>query len=166
MGNQEMEAAAAAVQKTPNRVTLELIQSKIANEEYIESDGNVLTICVLTLENGFTVTGQSACADPANYNQALGRQIAKEKAVQQIWPLEGYLLREDLFRQEHERTLCQYLSDAVINDGVIDHALRAHVREDGAVEFYIHPNDRDGETADFIAKGATVREDASKRPSA
>jgi len=55
-----------------------------------------LTICVLTLRNGFTVIGTSACASPENYNAEIGNKIARDKAREQIWPLEGYLLRERL----------------------------------------------------------------------
>lgn len=56
----------------------------------------LLTFCVLVLKNGFTVTGESACASPENFNAELGRKIARTHAVNKIWPLEGYLLREKL----------------------------------------------------------------------
>src|SRR5574340_298287 len=52
-----------------------------------------LTICVLTLKNGFTIVGKSACASPENYDFDLGHKIAREDARKQIWALEGYLLR-------------------------------------------------------------------------
>lgn len=55
-----------------------------------------LTICVLVLRNGFTVTGESACASPDNFDAEIGRKIAREKAREKIWPLEGYLLRNRL----------------------------------------------------------------------
>ena len=56
----------------------------------------LLTFCVLVLRNGFTVTGESACASPANFNAELGRKIARGHAKDKIWALEGYLLREKL----------------------------------------------------------------------
>jgi len=56
----------------------------------------LLTFCVLVLKNGFTVTGESACASPENFNAEIGRKIARQKAVEKIWPLEGYLLKEKL----------------------------------------------------------------------
>lgn len=59
-----------------------------------------LTFCVLVLENGFTVTGQSAPASAANFDRDLGRKIARAHAVKKIWPLEGYLLREKLHEAE------------------------------------------------------------------
>lgn len=58
----------------------------------------LLTFCVLVLKNGFTITGESACASPENFNVELGRKIARQNAVQKIWPLEGYVLREHLFQ--------------------------------------------------------------------
>jgi hypothetical protein len=60
-----------------------------------------LTICVLTLTNGYKVTGESAAADPANFNAELGRKIAKDKATAEIWPLAGFLLREKLHNEDH-----------------------------------------------------------------
>jgi hypothetical protein len=56
----------------------------------------LLTFCVLVLKNGFTVTGESACASPENFNAEIGRKIAFENARQKIWPLEGYVLRNKL----------------------------------------------------------------------
>lgn len=78
------------------RLTPDLIESKIVKEEYhLLTD--VLTVCVLTLENGFTVTGESACASPANYNKEIGDRIARDNAKEKIWILEGYLLKQKLF---------------------------------------------------------------------
>jgi hypothetical protein len=54
----------------------------------------LLTFCVLVLRNGFTVTGESACASPENFDAEIGRKIARANAVQKIWPLEGYLLKQ------------------------------------------------------------------------
>ena len=59
-----------------------------------------LTICVILLQNGFTVTGESACASPENFDAELGRKIARQNAVAKIWPLMGYALRERLYREE------------------------------------------------------------------
>lgn len=56
----------------------------------------LLTFCVLVLRNGFTVTGESACASPANFNAEIGRKIARENAVAKVWPLMGYELRSKL----------------------------------------------------------------------
>jgi hypothetical protein len=61
----------------------------------------LLTICVLVLRNGFTVTGESACASPENFDAELGRKIARANAVNKIWLLEGYLLKQRLFETPH-----------------------------------------------------------------
>ena len=56
----------------------------------------LLTFCVLVLRNGFTVTGESACASPENFNAEIGRKVARQAAVAKIWPLMGYELRSKL----------------------------------------------------------------------
>ena len=56
----------------------------------------LLTFCVLVLRNGFTVTGESACASPENFNAEIGRRIARENAEREIWPLLGFRLRDQL----------------------------------------------------------------------
>ena len=57
---------------------------------------DLLTFCVIILKNGFTVTGESACASPENFNEEIGRKAAYENAREKIWMLEGYLLKEKL----------------------------------------------------------------------
>mgnify|MGYP001767732588 CR=1 FL=1 len=57
---------------------------------------HLLTFCVLVLKNGFTVTGESACASPENFDAEIGRKIARQNAVAKIWPLMGYELRTKL----------------------------------------------------------------------
>jgi len=62
---------------------------------------DLLTICVLTLKNGFTVTGESACASPENFDAELGRKIARQNAVDKVWPLMGYALKENMYWQHN-----------------------------------------------------------------
>ena len=57
---------------------------------------HMLTFCVLVLRNGFTVTGESACASPENFDAEIGRKIARQNAVNKVWPLMGYELRSKL----------------------------------------------------------------------
>lgn len=59
----------------------------------------LLTFCVLVLRNGFTVTGESACASPENFDAEIGRKIARQNAEQKIWPLMGYALKQQLHDQ-------------------------------------------------------------------
>lgn len=99
------------------RITPDHIASKIKAVEYIlprdvcKRDNGVevfdaplplqtLTFCILTLENGFTVTGESACASPENFDAEIGKKIAYENARNKIWQLEGYLLKEKLFQEQ------------------------------------------------------------------
>lgn len=98
--------------KTAQRVTPDHIESIILAETYFTAaDGAIatgddyhdslalLTFCVLTLQNGFTVTGESACASPENFDAEIGRKIARQNAVNKIWMLEGYLLKQKLSEQ-------------------------------------------------------------------
>jgi len=83
------------VQKTPNRVTLDSILAKITDEQFWNPIIlPTMTIVAMKLENGYVVVGKSTPADPANYDEALGKQFAREDAIRQIWQLEAYLLRE------------------------------------------------------------------------
>lgn len=115
----EQAIQAAGADKAP-RVTPSDIQANIDGEFYFTAaDGvysatgivadamprygtslNLLTFCVLVLRNGFTVTGESACASPENFNAEIGRRIARENAVAKIWPLMGYELRSKLVAQQ------------------------------------------------------------------
>ena len=63
---------------------------------HVPGELNLLTFCVLVLRNGFTVTGESACASPENFDAELGRKIARQNAVAKLWPLMGYALKEKL----------------------------------------------------------------------
>jgi hypothetical protein len=78
------------------RLTPALIDAAIVSEQYHVFPGTTLTVCALTLRNGYIVTGESAAASPTNFDQAIGRKISRENARNKIWGLEGYLLRERL----------------------------------------------------------------------
>ena len=81
---------------TAPRITPEIIEGKIKSEQYHVFEGSTFTACLLTLENGFTVLGESACASPENFDAEIGRKIARDNAKNKIWALEGYLLKEQL----------------------------------------------------------------------
>lgn len=96
---QTTENAAAAVAKTPNRVSLDSLKEKIDEVEYIAPGlSPYTTIAVVRMKNGFVVVGTSTPADPANFDPDLGRQFAREDAIRQLWRLEGYALRERMTR--------------------------------------------------------------------
>lgn len=62
----------------------------------IGDEAKLLTLCVIVLKNGFTVTGESACADPDKFNAEIGMKIARANALNKVWPLMGYVLRSQL----------------------------------------------------------------------
>lgn len=82
------------------RVTEEQVDAVIVSEIYHVFPDTSLTICVLTLRNGYTVTGESACASPENFDAGLGQRLARAAARAKIWPLEGYLLRQRLYDEQ------------------------------------------------------------------
>lgn len=117
MNDQAIEQEIQDKGLTAPRVTPTDIEANIVNEQYFTAyDGicgneyneptgsavcrgspfDLLTFCVLVLKNGFTVTGESACASRENFDAALGRRIARQNAVAKVWPLMGYALREQL----------------------------------------------------------------------
>lgn len=113
----EIEAAIKEKGLTAPRVTPDDLQENIVSEHYFtaregcegECGGNggpypvelgLLTFCVLVLRNGFTVTGESACASPENFNAEIGRKIARQNAEQKIWPLMGYHLKQQLSERD------------------------------------------------------------------
>jgi hypothetical protein len=112
MNEQEIEKEIQDKKLTAPRVTPADLENVIASEHYFTAlDGamhtenagiqhaealGLLTFCVLVLKNGFTVTGESACASPENFNAELGRKVAREHAKQKLWPLLGYALKDRL----------------------------------------------------------------------
>lgn len=99
------------------RLNPDFINSKIESEWYFNAGESVvpngdmppvpadhplrvLTICVLVLKNGFTVQGYSSCVSPENFDKEIGQKVAKQNAINEIWKLEGYLLKERLYQQQ------------------------------------------------------------------
>ena len=115
MNDQTIEQEIQAKGKTAARITPDDLRQNIADEFFFTAaqgihaaDGvpldsvdlnvsvKLLTFCVLVLRNGFTVTGESACASPENFDAEIGRKIARQNAEQKVWPLMGYELRSKL----------------------------------------------------------------------
>lgn len=94
--DQDIEAEIQAKELTAPRITPEMIDDAIVGEQYHVFPGTTLTVCALTLANGFQVVGESACASPENFDAEIGRKIARNDARAKIWALEGYRLRSDL----------------------------------------------------------------------
>lgn len=95
-----IEAELVAKGLNAPRLTPAHIDATIAGETYHHFPGTTLTICVLTLFNGFTVVGQSAAASPENFDADVGRRIARADAREKIWPLAGYLLKTRLWEAD------------------------------------------------------------------
>lgn len=81
------------------RLTPGHIDEAIAAEAYHVFPGTTLTVCCLTLVNGYQVTGESASVSAENFDAEIGRRIARDNAKQKIWSLEGYLLRNKLYQE-------------------------------------------------------------------
>lgn len=79
------------------RLTPENIDAQIVTEQFYVFPGTSLTVCALTLRNGYHATGESAPASPENFDEALGRKIARDNARNKIWALEGYILKTRLW---------------------------------------------------------------------
>ena len=96
MNDQQIEKEIQDKGLNAPRITPEHLEQIIVKEQYHVFPESTFTSCLLTLENGFTVHGESACASPENFNAELGRKIARDNAKNKIWMLEGYLLRQKL----------------------------------------------------------------------
>jgi hypothetical protein len=91
---QDADAKAILSTKTHPRVTEESVNAKIGVVDY-QMHGS-MTICVITMKNGYKVVGKSAPASVDNFDASVGEHYAYKDAYRQIWPLEGYLLKEQL----------------------------------------------------------------------
>jgi hypothetical protein len=118
MNDQAIEQEIQAKGLTAPRVTPADIAANIVTEYFFTAGAatvasaipehfrtlDLLTFCVLVLRNGFTVTGESACASPENFDAEIGRKIARKNAVDKVWPLMGYALKQKLHEGEVSAT--------------------------------------------------------------
>lgn len=93
----EMEKKIQAKGLNAPRLNPQIIENKIKSKQFHVFEGSQLTVCCLTLLNGFTVTGESACASPENFDKEIGEEISFKNAKDKIWALEGYLLKQNLY---------------------------------------------------------------------
>lgn len=92
---------------------------KIAATEYFRSAANpLLTVCILTLDNGFSAVGKSCCLAPETFDEQVGCDYAFEDAVDQLWELHGYHLRELMAyaRTEDGQSALEAIEDAAAAD--------------------------------------------------
>lgn len=95
---EELEQSLAAL--TGQRITPEYIEGRIIDRTYMIIPGTTTTICNISLDNGFSVRGESACVDKANFNPDIGETYAHKAAFDKLWPLFGFLLAESMFVKE------------------------------------------------------------------
>jgi len=87
-------------------LTMADIDAVIVDESYQVLNGSLVTTCCLTLRNGTKVVGINyGSVSASNYCPEKGRQYAREHAIEQVWPLEGYLLRQRLYEQDQDAEL-------------------------------------------------------------
>lgn len=95
--NDEIEKMIQEKGLTNPRVTPTDVDNAVDSVTYYNFPGTTITICLITMQNGYHVTGESGCADPKNFNKEVGEKIAFDQAKAKIWPLLGYKLRDDLY---------------------------------------------------------------------
>lgn len=89
------DALQSAIAAQPfEKVTKDSIEAKILKIDYLVLPESTVTLCNITLKNGYSVRGESACVDPRNFNFEIGKGLAYKQAFDKLWPLEGYLLAE------------------------------------------------------------------------
>lgn len=84
------EAAYLLQGEDPTRVTQEMVDAFILGHEGTRMGNH--GVVLVKLRNGFTIVEESACVDPANYDQAIGERYALEKAKRKVWEFLGFLL--------------------------------------------------------------------------
>ena len=80
-------------------VTLGYLEERIVSIDYLRIPNTTVTICYLTMENGYVVLGESACVDPTKFDELAGQSFAYGKALDKLWELEGYLLAEEIHKR-------------------------------------------------------------------
>lgn len=91
------------INKEKNYLTEKDINDVITNIEYNCVPNTHITICVLTLINGAKVLGKNyGSIDPDRNNEVMGKEYAFKEAVEKVWELEGYLLRQRLYDKQKE----------------------------------------------------------------
>ena len=97
--DQAIETKIQAKELNAPRLTPDQIEARIKSEVYCVFPGTSVTVCLLYLENGFSVTGESASVSVENFDVDIGREIARNNAKSKIWSLEGYLLKQRLHEE-------------------------------------------------------------------
>jgi len=120
------------------RVTPQDIEMKIRKVEFMVLD-NLTTICQITVENGFTTVGKSACVSAARWDKKIGEDVAYKDAFDQLWPLEGYLLKEKLWQEKCDNSVIKTQEFKPVN-------WKNEIKLDTIEDFLVNPKGKNVET--------------------
>lgn len=105
---------------TPADLDAEVARGKTV---FTRIEGTTITHCAIVLANGFSVTGESACVDPANFDQKMGEEIAFKNAREKLWPLLGFRLADERTRSTayivEQGALTDADFEALTNSGLV-----------------------------------------------
>lgn len=140
-----------------NKITLEAIEANIKAENYFTAlDGAMghylshpmavldvvnpelkrMTFCVLTLQNGFMVFGESSCVSLDNYDEQLGRKYSREKAISKCWELMGYELKSKLAECDKVFNESPYTKPWLCNDpAAVEKQRETFPETEGTIKF-------------------------------
>jgi hypothetical protein len=121
-------------------LTLDDINRAIVKADYIRYNDTTLMLCILTLVGGFLVVGQSPCIDPAIFDEAVGRTLARNDAVSKVWTLEGYLLNFKL--RKGLDAVCDERDAALAQAATLTQSLQEVAAENDRLRLELHQADR------------------------
>ncbi len=90
------------------KLTPDYISSLVKDTSFFILPTTTTTICQLTLQNGFVVVGTSACIDKNSFSKEIGEQEAYKNALDKVWELEGYLLKQRLYETQSNTCESRY----------------------------------------------------------
>lgn len=153
---EDLNTALAA--STKPKISPEDLDRAIKEEAYYVFPGSCLTVCVLTLFNGFTVTGESACADPGNFQEDIGKTIARRNARDKIWSLLGFTLKTKLDMINKAGTpggrIANYLGLATYVGTKVVHAAPMSRQQYNDLRGWTLPEDENGEDEGYLVQYA------------
>lgn len=83
-----------------NKVTQDEIKVLIEKVDYYVFPETTVTTCLISLKNGAKVLGVNyGRILPEEQDWEMGKQEAYKDAFNKIWELEGYLVRQGLYKQ-------------------------------------------------------------------
>jgi hypothetical protein len=170
-------------------LTPEHVAAQVVSVAYHRFSGTTVTVCCVTLRNGFNTIGHSACVSPENFDPVVGEQIAYKNALNEIWPLEGYLLSEFMYMNREVRGQANAVKTKAHEDAYEVTGMPPPPEKSPAADFYDEqlkrppesawpsppqpnsdskepaPTSQSGQGGDYAGAGATGSWDAPGTPS-